>query len=106
MLIIVRVLVRDGVDLDQLCAEQADCVFLLLALCARHDNDDTIAERCPDQSKPDPGIACRSLDDGAARLQFAGSFRIAHNSERRPVLHGLARIEEFALSQDFAAGFV
>src|ERR1700693_4577197 len=54
----------------------------------------------------DAGVARRSLDHRAARTQNTPLFRVEHDPFRRTILHRTARIHEFGLAQDLAAGFV
>ena len=63
-----------------------------------------MAERAADHGETDTGIAGRALDNHAARLERAVGDRLADDIERRAVLHGTARIEEFGLAEDFTAG--
>src|SRR5260221_6456919 len=48
----------------------------------------------------------RSLDHIAARGHHAPLFRVGHDPFRGPILHRTARIHEFGLAQDLAAGRV
>ena len=104
--VVVGVRVGDGVHLDQLGAEQADGVLLFLALGARHNDDDAVAQRLADEGEADTGIAGGAFDDGAARLQQAGSFGFADDAQRGAILDRLAGVQELALAEDLAAGLV
>ena len=104
--VIVGVLVRDGRHLDQLRAHQPQRVLLLLALRLRNDDHRAVAERVGDQRQADAGIAGGALDDHAAGLDQALLLGIADDEQPGAVLHRLARIEEFRLAVDLAAGLL
>src|SRR5258708_24205822 len=54
----------------------------------------------------DAGVARSSLDHRAARVQNTALFRVEHDPFCRTILHRTARIHEFGLAEDLAAGFV
>src|SRR3546814_6469203 len=82
--VIVGVGVRNRRDLDQLGAERAKRVLLLLALRLGDDDDGAHAERVGDHGEADAGIAGSALDNDAAGLQHAAGERVADDIERRP----------------------
>ena len=91
------------IDLDQAGAVQADGLLLFLALAARHDDDDGMAERGADEGQADAGIARRAFHDRAAGPQGAGGLRVEDQAARGAVLHRSARVEKLCLAQDLAA---
>ena len=103
-LVVVRVAVGDGRHFDQLGAEKRQRVLLLLALRVGDDDHGAEAERIADDGKPDTRIARSAFDDHAAGFQRAARHCVAHDPERRAVLHGLPGIHELGLAQDLAAG--
>jgi hypothetical protein len=102
--VIVRVRIGDGGNLDQLGALQAQKTFLLVRLGVGNDDQGAIAERMGDQGQADAGIARRAFDDGSAGFERAGTNSVADDGERRAVLDRTARIHEFRLAVDLAAG--
>ncbi len=102
--VVVGVGVGDGVHLDQLGAQQADGVLLLLALGARDDDGGAVAQRRGDHGQADAGVAGGALDDPAAGLQQAAPLGVADDEERGAVLDRLAGVHELGLAQDLAAG--
>ncbi len=101
MLIVVRILVGQGRNLDQLGPAQPKHVLLFLALGIGNHDQRAVAARIGDERQPDAGIARRSLHDQPARLDVAARLRLQHHPKRRPVLHRLARIEEFRFCPEF-----
>ena len=85
-------------------AEQAQRIFLFLALRVGDDDDRAITQRLGDDGQTDAGIAGRTLDDYATRTKQAATFRVTDDEERGAILHRLAGIEELGLAQNGAAG--
>ena len=85
--VVVGVLVRHRGHQDQLGADEAQHVLLLLALGLRHHDHRAVAQRVADQGEADPGVARGALDDRAARAQESALLGIANDIERGPVLH-------------------
>src|SRR5690606_28532672 len=52
----------------------------------------------------DAGIARRAFDDETAGLDDLATLGVEHDVLRRAVLHGSARVQEFGLAEDRAAG--
>ena len=102
--VVVGVLVGLGRHLDQLGAVKPQRVLFFLALRIGNDDHRFEAQGIGHQRQPDPGIACRALDNGAAGLERAALDRIVDDEQRRAILDRLARIEEFGLAPDIAAG--
>ena len=104
--IVVRILVGNGGDLDELGAELAERIFLFLALGNGNNDDRAKAEGIGDDGQADAGVAGGALDDGAAKFQLSIGERVANDEEGGPILHRLAGIHEFGLAEDFTAGRV
>src|SRR5262245_9632747 len=68
--VVVRVLVGDGGNLDQLGAGETEHLFFFVGLGLGDDDDSLQPERVADERKADAGISGRSLDHSAARLEL------------------------------------
>jgi hypothetical protein len=69
------------------------------------DDDDTaVAPRPADQRQADSSVAGGALDDESAGLEPTGFLGVFDDSPSRPVLHGLAGVQELRLTKDLAAG--
>ena len=104
--VVVRVLVGHRRNLDQLGAEHPQRVLLLLALRVGNDDDGAVAERLGDQRQADAGIAGGALDDDAAGPEQALLLGVADDEQPGAVLDRLARIDEFGLAENLAAGLL
>ena len=104
--VMIGVGIGDGIDLDQLGAEQADRILLFLGLGAWHHDDNAIAQRAAHHGQADPGIAGRAFHDRAARFQRAILFRGAYDAQCGTVLDRSARIEKLCLAEDFTPGLL
>src|SRR6185312_2294526 len=102
--IVVRVLVGHCRYLDQMCAEQTQCVLLLLALRIRDNDYRTKAKRVADDREADAGVASRSLDNDAAWLQGATAHCVVDDVKSSAILDGLSGIHELSFAQNFTAG--
>src|SRR5690606_30813234 len=102
--IVVRIPVRHGGHLAQLCAAQPERVLLLLRLRVRHQDQRAIAPRVADEGEADAGIAGRAFDDEAAALDDRALLRVEHDVFRRAVLDRSAGVQELRLAEDRAAG--
>ncbi len=102
--VVVGVLVGDCRHLDQFGAEQAKRVLLLLPLGYGDDDHRLEAHGVGDNRKADAGIAGGAFDDRSAGLQRAFRYGILDDEERGAVLHRLARVHEFGLAKNGAAG--
>ena len=96
--------VGDRRHLDQLGAGQPQHVLLLLGLGVGNHDHGAIAERRADDREADSGIAGGALDDDPARTQRAARDRVLDDRQRRAILDRAARIHEFGLAEDRAAG--
>jgi hypothetical protein len=72
---------------DQLGAQRAQRVHLLLRLVVRHHDDRVVAQRVGHQRHADPGITGRPFNDRSPGLEFAARFEVADDPQRRAVLH-------------------
>ena len=102
----VGVLVGQRRHLDEVGAEQAQRVLLLLALRLGDDDDGAEAQRVADHGEADAGIAGRAFHHRAAGPQRAALDRVLDDVERGPVLHRLAGVHELGLAEDGAAGLL
>ena len=100
----VGVLVGQRRHLDQLGAEQAQRVLLLLALGLGNDDDGAEAQRVADHGEADAGVAGGALHHRAAGPQRAALHRVLDDVERGAVLDRLAGVHELGLAEDGAAG--
>jgi hypothetical protein len=78
---------RRGRHQHQLRAQCAQRVHLLARLGFGHDDHGLVAQRIGDQRQPDTGVARRALHDGATRLEDTARLGVAHDPQRRAVLH-------------------
>ena len=101
--VIVRILVGDCGNLDQLGAGKPEHVLLLVGLRVGDDDDRLQPKRVADEGKPDAGIAGRAFHHRAARLKAPRVERVADDEERGAVLHRLAWVHELGLAEDQAA---
>jgi hypothetical protein len=90
--------------LHQLGAAQPQEVLLLLALGLGDHDDGAIAAGARHDRKSDPGIARGRLDHQATRLQRAALLGLQDHPFAGAILHRLARIHEFGLAENGAAG--
>ncbi len=104
MHVIVGILVGYGGDLAQIGTAEPQHVFLFLALGFRDHDHGAVAPRIGDQGQADAGIAGRTFDDDASGTKLALGLRILDDGQSRAILHRTARVEEFRLAQDAAAG--
>ncbi|MNS94319.1 hypothetical protein D3C72_1285310 [compost metagenome] len=104
LLVVVRIGVRLGGHRADLGAEHAQPLHLFGRLRIGYHDDAAVAARRAQVGQADAGIAGGPLDHGTPRLQQPALFGIADDVQRRAVLDRAARIEEFRLAVDIAAG--
>ena len=102
--VIARIPVRFFRHGDDLCAERAQQADFLRRLRFRNDNDGTITPGMTDDGEADAGVAGGALDNGVAGLEHTPVFGVGDDAERGAILYRAARIHEFSLAQNFAAG--
>ena len=66
--VVVFIAVGHGRNEDQLDAQLAQCILLLLALGLGHDDGRLITARGSDMGDANAGVARRTFDDGRTRL--------------------------------------
>ena len=103
--VVVLVAVGHGWHEDQLDPELAQGVLLLLALGLGHDDGGLVSARGSDVGDANTGVARRAFDDGRTGLERAGSLGRPDDAQRRAVLDRPARVHEFGLAENGAAGF-
>ncbi|MCY1536772.1 hypothetical protein D9M68_722420 [compost metagenome] len=92
---------RNGAHLR---AQHAQPLHFLRRLRVGDHHDAAVAARRAQVGQADAGIACRAFDHGAAGLQQAAALGVADDVERGAVLDRAARVQEFGLAVDIAAG--
>ena len=93
VLVVFRVALGDiGPGQHDLRAHGAQVEDFLLAHLVGDDQDQAVALLPGDQGEPEPGIAGRGLDEGAARLDAAVALGRLDHAECGPVLDRAARI--------------
>src|SRR4029078_519232 len=102
--IIVRILVGDRRDLDELGAKESQRVFLLLALGDRDDDDLLEAHGIANDGEADAGVAGGSFDNGAAWPQLTLGNRVLDDEQGGAVLDRLAGIHEYVVAENGASG--
>src|SRR5262245_46910604 len=102
--IVVGVPIGHRRHLDQLSAEKAQRILLLLALGLRDDDHRLEAHGVGHHGEANAGVAGGAFDNGAAGTQRSLADRVLDDEEGGAVLHRLAGIHELGLAQDGAAG--
>ena len=97
---------RLGRHQTKISANHTKKIELFAALRLGHYNDAAIAARISDQRDANARIASRAFHNrtGLAGLQSAARFGIRNDAKAGAVLHGTARVHEFRLTQNVAAG--
>jgi hypothetical protein len=85
---------------DELGAERAQQGAPLLAHRLRHGEHDVVAAGRAHHGQRDAGVAGGALDDGAARLEFAGGLGRVDDRDADAVLDGVGRVVELELGRD------
>src|ERR1700683_2126209 len=81
------------------------CVFFR-RLVVRHHDDAAVATRVADMRQANAGVARGALHHRAAGLELSAPFGIEHDRARGTILDRAARIHEFRLAEDLAAGLI
>jgi hypothetical protein len=102
--VVVRILVGHRGHLPQVGAAQPQHVLLFLRLGVGDDDDAAVAPRPADQRQADSSVAGGALDDDSVGFEPAGFLGVHDDSPSRPILHGLAGVQELRLAEDLAAG--
>jgi len=85
---------------DDLGAERAQEIALLLTLLVGHRADDAVPLDRRGHREADSGVAAGRLDDGAARLEQPASLRIFDHAQADPVFDRAAGIQVLELPDD------
>ena len=89
---------------DDLRAQHAQQRDFFRRLRFRNHNHRPVPFRVTDDREPDARVARRPFQDGRAGLQLSRRLGLGDDAQRGPVLHRTARVHEFRLAKDFAAG--
>ena len=107
VLVVVGVALADvGAGDVHLGAERLELQHLLGRHLVRHDQHDPVALRPRDQREPEPGIAGRGLDDGAAGREQAVAFGRLDHRQADAVLDRAAGVLRFQLQEELAGAGV
>src|SRR5690606_2358829 len=93
-------------NLAHLGAKGLDETVFLRRLVVGHHDDAAVAARIADMGDADAGIAGGAFHHRATGPECAARLGIEHDPARGAVLHRAARIHEFGLGEDLAAGFL
>ena len=95
-------LVDVGAGQHHLGTQRAQVENLLAAHFVRHYEDQRVAFLGGDQRQAEAGIARRGLNNRAARLQLAGTFRFVNHRQRNAVFNRAAGVLVFQLQKQRA----
>ncbi len=106
VVVVLRVVERDGGHRVNLGAEHAEEVNLLLRLRVGHVDDTLVPLGAANVREADARVAGGALDDGAAGLDQPLLLGVLHDEESGAVLDAAAGLHELGLAEDLAASLL